>query len=117
MTIVRGFAKMHFVEFFSRQLLNPESNIIGKNELEDAARSVLHSVDTINAKKYSNFWSTPPGYPSLQLFLPEVVHFLCFIHKYYSLYRHGRQIPMAKWSTTLLERFNDLDRPFSWLMN
>lgn len=88
------FAKMKLVEAFARQLLKPESDITGTAALQNAAMLLLHPADNINSKKYSNIWSTPPVYPPFQLFLPEVIRFLCSIHKDYSLYLHGLQLPI-----------------------
>lgn len=73
------------MEVFPSQMLNPESSITGTVALEDSERLLLHSVDSINAKKYSNLCITPPGYPQFQLFRSDVVLFVFYIHKNYSI--------------------------------
>lgn len=70
------FAMMQLVEGFARCVLNPDSHILGRPEIEDAARLLIQSIDNINRNEYSNLWNTPLDYPPLKQFPPEVVHFL-----------------------------------------
>ena len=81
------FRMQHLVEVYARQLLNEESDITGDDDLLKGARLFLHAMDRINAAKLRKQWNTPPRCPPMQSFPPEVVHYLCSLHKDYSLYR------------------------------
>ena len=103
------FGMQQLVEVYARQLLNEESDITGDDELLRDARLFLHSMDRINAAKLRKQWNTPPGCPPMQNFPPEVVHYLCTLHKDYSLYRFSKGHPMIHWSPMWRARFNQMD--------
>lgn len=92
MCTVRNILMGPLVDVFVCQILKDNYDIRLPPYIEAMTMFLTQSVDKINAKNYSNPWSTVSGYPLFQLFLFEIIYLRCSIHKHWSLYCYSRPL-------------------------
>lgn len=68
-------AMVQLVELLIPQILNDDSYITGTHDILHAARLLIQEVKRVNSKKYSNEWSIPKVYTTVQVFPHQLVQF------------------------------------------
>ena len=101
--------KPSLVEVFAEQVLNEESDIIGTDEVRNAAATFLRLIRASRTNHVAENWEAPSGLSPMQ-YLPEhILHFLSSLYSDYSLLRTYKKQAYVKWSASWRNRFNQTD--------
>lgn len=83
---------------FARQILDERLDIVGKTDMQAAAKVLLFAIDSIGSRWKNMLWYAPGRLCPTETFPAGITHFLCNCLRDYSLYEMEMVLPLSQWS-------------------
>jgi DNA modification methylase len=99
---------VQLVEVFAKQVLNEKSDIDGSADVQAAASTFLHGLQSLRARKFKSAWPVPPGFHAVQTLPAHILHFLSGFYSDRSLYASCQNVPYLDWSPAWRSRLEGI---------